>query len=302
MYDNINAPADIDNLTEQELDDIYGVAPVAEKDSTVRIGKSTLMMHVPGSKMYDNSIVLDDIDYEAFKPESETYVTVTHKEAWQIGMELINNVLGNQGVKVTKEHIVLAKGKTREGAQVLGGRMFGMAELNLVSGDRPDDFRAVFGMQNALDGSGRFVAGIGMCVFICDNTSFGGDLMTTHRHTKNIRKNIFGDLYNIISQAPDRFSSDVELIGKLKSHHLNKDQQYRCIAELVADDAFDTTKQIKAAMKHVRIPQYGVFVDDSSAWGVYNAATFGVKECASPMGVIGSTNKIDNYFRKLVGV
>lgn len=294
-------------IASAELADRDHVGPIAEYnegDSTVskEIGGSRVMMHMPGSKMYDNFDVIRTIDVRQFKPKSETYVTVTHGEIIDEVLHAIDRFLVPAGIDITDQLCVLGKGRGLEG-QVLGAKMFGLIGLGLHSDSVADDrTQCVIGMQNALDGSARVAVCVGNRVFVCDNLAFAGDQTFMHRHTKNAMNNLLISIQSIIRGAPERFTKDMELHNRLKNESCKFDRGLTILTDLASNDAFDNMRQFKAAIGHYRYPKFGVFANDDSLWSVYNAATWGVKANVSPLGVLSSTAIIDNYFRKEVNM
>jgi hypothetical protein len=267
------------------------------------VSGNSIMMHMPGSKMFEDFKCIDTIDAREFKPKSDTYTVLTHNELVGEVMYAIDRYLTPNGINITDQVCVLGKGKTVDGPPKLGARLFGLLGLSLRHDEGADDaVQCVVGIQNALDGSGKAQVCVGNRVFICDNMAFSGDLMVSHRHSKNIAKTMYGAVHGIIRDTIDRFRKDVELRDLLKKHEVGLDEGFRILAELAALDAFDNMKQFNNAVKQYRWPQYGVFANDSSLWGVYNAATWGVKSNCSPLGVIESTNVITTKFREIVGV
>lgn len=291
---------------------IYDLAPdglgveqdmVEDAKAAKVIGGQTIMMHMPGSKRFDDFSCLQTIDSREFKPKSDTYTTLTHSELVGEVQYAIDRYLTPNGIKVVDQMCVLGKGKALEGPPKLGARMFGLMGLSLRHDEGAEDaVQAIVGIQNALDGSGRAQVCVGNRVFICDNMAFSGDLMISHRHSKNIAKTMYGAIHGIIRDTIDRFRKDVELRDLLKNQYVGLDEGFRILAELAAADAFDNMKQFNNAVRQYRWPQYGVFASDESLWSVYNAATWGVKSNCSPLGVIESTNIITSKFRELVGV
>lgn len=288
-------------------DDLDPEGPPAELDGdgelgadTLRQGGSSLMMHMPGSRMFHNDNILKSVELDDFLPDSKTYVPVTHAE---IVEEVKHNVRRFFDVPIIREHYALSSSKTNEGEMKLGARMFGLLVLDLSTGDQDDDFTLCIGMKNALDGSTRAAVCLGHQVFVCDNLCFSGELMSAHRHTKNIHKNLPGQILNTIKQGPDQFFKDQELKKRLKAIELKDNQGYKILCDMAVQGILKTSgnnkSQFVQAVKHHKIPQYGVFAD-KTAWSLLNAVTWGIQQHTSPAGIIGSSHDATDYFRKLI--
>lgn len=293
-------------IASAELGDRDLVEPVAVGDdgwNEERVGTARVIMHMPGSKKYDNFDCLDRIDARVFAPNKDTYVPFPHVELVNEIKWGISRYLEPAGINTVSELCILGKGKNREsGATEVGAKMFGVIGLNLVSGENADDARCVIGFQNALDASGRVLVGGGSQIFICDNMAFNAEMMASHRHTKNVIKNVFGAIHDIIRRIPEQFSKDQELHSRLRDTSCRRELALQILSDLVSLDAFDNMKQFKSAVKHYNFPEFSVFANDDSMWPVYNAVTWGIKQQASPLGVIGSTSTVNDYFREKVGL
>jgi len=252
-------------------------------------------LHMPGSKAYRDPACLQNINPDVFRP-SDSYTTIPHVELYNEIEYAINRFLVPAGINVTDRLFVIGTGKNREtGKMAPGAKAFGLMTLSLTDGREDDDrARAVVGWQNALDGSGRALVAAGEGIWACDNLAF--NVMGAHRHTKNIVKNMYSAVYDVVSGLPEQFLSSQRLHTMLRQVNIGVNDSLRLIAQMAAEDCFENMKQFKSAMKQLQFPDYAVFANDKSMWRVYNAATWGIKQSTSPLGVISSTSKVNEFF------
>lgn len=303
LYDQDEDPFEL----KQEDEDVNLGQPTADLDDYDEDGEQTivhkgakLMMHMAGSRMYHTDAVLKKVEMEPFLPDSETYVPVTHSE---IVEEVKFNVRRFFDVPIVEEHYALSATNTKEHGLRIGARMFGLLIMDLKTGDEDDDFSLCIGIKNALDGSTRAAVCVGHQVFVCDNLCFSGQLMSSHRHTKNIHNALPGMILNTIKQGPDQFFKDQELKRRLKDIQLVENQGYKILCDLAVKGVLKTSgnnkSQFVQAVKCHRIPPYGVFANNS-AWSLLNAVTFGIQQNTNPAGIIHSSNGAVEYFRDII--
>lgn len=266
---------------------------------TIEHHGSKMMMHMTGSRMYHNDSVLKKIELAPFLPDSDTYVPITHSE---IVDEVKFNVRRFFDVPIKEEHYALSAIKSKEFGLRIGARMFGLLIMDLNTGDEDDDFSLCIGVKNALDGSTRAAVCVGHQVFVCDNLAFTGQLMSAHRHTKNIHNALPGMILNTIKQGPDQFFRDQELKKRLKDIRLVENQGYKILCDMAVQNILKTagggSSQFVQAVKHHRIPPFGIFADNT-AWSLLNAVTFGIQQNTNPAGIMQSSHGAVDYFRTM---
>lgn len=297
FLDNLDDKEEPLNIGHEPDDELADGEAVSE---TITEGRSKLMMHMKGSRMYHNDSVLSKVELSEFIPDSDTYVPVTHSELVE---EVKFNVRRFFDVPISEEHYALSATNTKEDGLRIGARMFGLLIMDLKTGDEDDDFTLCIGVKNALDGSTRAAVCVGHQVFVCDNLSFTGELMTAHRHTKNIHTMLPGMILNTIKQGPDQFFRDQHLKKELKDIRLKENQGYKVLCDMAVNNVLKTTggskSQFVQAVKQHRNPQFGVFADNT-AWSLLNAVTFGIQQHTNPAGIMHSSHGAVNYFREFI--
>jgi len=306
MDDNLDLGMVDEDVIDPAEEDEEGFDPLGQDDlldggevgaQTIGHKGATLMMHMTGSRMYHNDNILKTIEMDPFLPDSETYVPVTHSE---IVDEVKHNVRRFFDVPIKEEYYALSASNTKEFGMRVGARMFGLLIMDMSTGDADDDFSLCVGIKNALDGSTRAAVCIGHQVFVCDNLAFSGQLMSSHRHTKNIHNVLPGLILNTIKQGPDQFFKDQELKKRLKAIDLVENQGYKILCDMAVKGILKTSgnnkSQFVQAVKHHKIPPFAVFAD-KTAWSLLNAVTFGIQQNTNPAGIIHSSNDAVEYFR-----
>jgi len=294
---------DLDGLIDAGVDAGLNALEEGEEGAdTIAHKGAKLMMHMTGSKMYHDSNVLAKVEINDFLPDSETYVPVTHSE---IVDEVKFNIRRFFDVPILEEHYALSATNTKEHGMRIGARMFGLMVMDMSTGNEDDDFSLCVGVKNALDGSTRAAVCVGHQVFVCDNLCFSGQLMSSHRHTKNIHTALPGMILNTIKQGPDQFFKDQELKKRLKAIDLVENQGYKILCDMAVKGILKTSgnnnSQFVQAVKHHRIPPFGVFANNT-AWSLLNCVTFGIQQNTNPAGIIHSSNDACEYFREMARV
>ena len=290
-----------DDTIEMELEDQPVEEVVDGEWHEKAVGKTRLVMHMKGSRLYNSADCLNGIDIESFLP-SDTYVPISHKEIVDEVEYALETLTPRHGVHVTDRSFVLGTGKLRDNSKsALGAKFFGLWGLSMTDGDGDEEIRAVIGAQNALDGTGAAIVAAGSQMFVCDNLAFSGALMKSRKHTGNIVKDITDSIWSIVRSVPEHFFSDVKLKSTLQGIPISGDQGYRILSDAAAYGCFANMEQYKAAAKEFRFPSYGVFARDESMWRVFNACTYGVGRKSGPLAMISGTNTVDSFFREMVG-
>ena len=99
---------------------------------------------------------------------TETWKPVPHVEL----VETLTNVIDDRGFGIEREQFA-----------VQGPKLFGTFDLTWNKGI---DYGAAVGFRHANDKSMSIQVAVGCRVFVCDNMSFLGELISVRKHTKNL--------------------------------------------------------------------------------------------------------------------
>lgn len=187
---------------------------------------------------------------------TDTWQPVPHSE-------LLNGVIGRL------ESIGLRVRKESHGLQKDGLRWFGVFDLEARAQDR--DYSLSVGLRNAHDMSWAAAAIMGAKVWICDNTSFSGEVQFTRRHTRGI----LTDLPEILDKAVVRLSllEDYQAIrfDHYKQSELTDSQVRDFLVQAVDGGALPLTRlpRVYREWREPRHPEFG----ERTAWSMFNAFT-----------------------------
>lgn len=110
-----------------------------------------------------------DLESVQVPDKTDTYYPVPYGNS----LRVITAYIKESGYSVTREQYALNK---------KGNQMFGVID---ISGGNKEEGWAL-GIRNSYDKSISFGLCGGLRTFVCDNLAFSGDIIYTHKHTKNV--------------------------------------------------------------------------------------------------------------------
>jgi hypothetical protein len=113
-------------------------------------------------------VTRDDLKaYPAPEP-TDTWKPVSHLQL----VETLAGVMADRGLHITREQLA-----------VQGSKLFGTFDTEW---QKMEDFGAAVGSRHATEKSMAIQIAVGARVFVCDNMSFGGEMITVRKHTSKL--------------------------------------------------------------------------------------------------------------------
>ncbi len=192
--------------------------------------------------------------------------------------ELVTHVAKHRGYELVKEEYGLAGD---------GMKMFGV--LNFANPGGSGCTRAL-GIRNSHDK--RFALGlvVGERIAVCDNMSFGGEVVIRRKHTARIEiEELIPGAFDKLGEQYVRFERRIET---MKLEMLSADQA-RVITVMAAEIKAIPSSDIVPVLDEFREPQHAEFKEPTK-WSLYNSFTETAKKY-SPM-------RADFCYRRLAGL
>ena len=126
-----------------------------------------LLAHSRGAQYVNR----DDLAQYIPPPATETFKPVSHTEL----VTTLLDVMQYRGLFVEKEQYCVDKG---------GARLFGTFDLSWM---KMEEYGAAVGFRHANDKSMPIQIAVGARVFVCDNMSFHGDMISVRKHTSKLQ-------------------------------------------------------------------------------------------------------------------
>ena len=110
----------------------------------------------------------DDLKNYPAPEATETWKPVSHLQL----VETLAGVMADRGLHITREQFAVQNHK-----------LFGTFDTEW---QKMEDFGAAVGFRHATDKSMAIQIAVGARVFVCDNMSFGGELIAVRKHTSKL--------------------------------------------------------------------------------------------------------------------
>ena len=212
----------------------------------------------------------------------ELLVRATEKELQFYGFEVVNQAYG-----MTKD----------------GNRFFGVMELRGDNLDGNDggagDFKRMLGLRNSHDKSFAGGLAIGSRVMVCDNLAFSSELCCTHKHTKNIIKNLTGMIHESMGGLGEMFDYQAKRIRKYKEADLAQTKVSDTIIKLLEGQAI-VGSQVLKVVEEYRKPSNECGTN-GKMWNLFNAVTEQMKK-VQPATMCVRTQRMHNVMDNLTGL
>ncbi len=182
-------------------------------------------------------------------------------------LEMIDDRIARMGFTVESE----AFGLNSKGQQLFG-------VMSVDTGIKGENL--AFGFRNSLNKT----LGLGVCAghhgLVCDNLAFSGAYFTSIRkNTKAAHEAFRMMLLDQCDRGLDNFNrlrADFKALAKVK---VDVREGYALLGQMVGDDSLKVM-EFSAALENWQSDQHK---HGRTLWGVYNAATWGAKRCATNM-------------------
>ena len=214
------------------------------------MSNATLVVHAGGEKITRSELAT----IRPTEVATRTFQPVAHIEL----IEMLDHVLVQRGIEVTREEFAVAK----EGARLFAVMDLRMGSLNGIT--------AALGISTANDRSMSHRMVVGSRVFCCDNLALTADGIALHkRHTPGL--DLRREMVSAVDTFEGRYLTMEEQIVKLQNVKLSDDQ-----AKALMFDAFNQEllpkQYLQGVAKQYFEPTHPEF-EDRTAWSLHNAFT-----------------------------
>jgi hypothetical protein len=244
------------------------------------------------SNTMSSTMILHSGAREASRDEVYAVPTPSGSDTWQPvpHQELLDGVLSRLtsiGLQIRKE---------QHGLQAGGLRWFGVFDMAARSGGK--DYGVSIGLRNSHDQSWAAGAVMGANVFVCDNTSFSGEVQFMRKHSRLILQ----DLPQILDQAVVKLSTLEDYQEVRFNHYRNSElsdaQVNDFLVRSVMGKALPLTRLPKVFGEWKR-PSHEEFAG-RTAWSLFNAYTE-VFKTTSRYALPARSQRLHQLFDRFVG-
>lgn len=176
----------------------------------------------------------------------------------------------------TVEHALLETGLIpRETALAMnpsGKRFFGL--ISVDSGET--QYSTVIGVRNSHDK--QFAAGLvaGSRVFVCDNLSFSGEQVFSHRHTPGLEQRFPEIVMQAMAFVSDQQQITQRVFTSYQETEITDRQAEHAIIEMVRRRILPPTK-VRQVVKEWDSPRHPEFAEAKNVWRLFNGVTETIK-------------------------
>lgn len=201
--------------------------------------------------------------------ETESFFPIPHGDL----LLHVERELADRGLEVVDHACALAHD---------GAEFFGLLEVA-----RPDGgaWANVIGVRNSHNHRFAASVAIGARVFVCNNLSFGGDVVIGRKHTRFIAR----DLDSLIPRAIGRLDSarigQERRFSAYQSTPIQSDEAYALIVKLLKSRAIGP-RRVRDVVREWDSPSHEEF-RDPTVWRLYNAVTDALKPRGNVQGGVG---------------
>jgi len=138
-----------------------------------------------------------------------------------------------------------------------------------------EDYCWVLGLRNSHDKS--FPAGLvaGMSVFVCDNTSFSGEVKLARKHTTHIARDLPRLVQSAVGKLMDRWHHQDTRLSIYRLTEI-EDRTAHDLIVRATDVGVCPNKLIPRVLREWREPRHEAF-QPRNAWSLFNAFTAALK-------------------------
>ncbi len=151
-----------------------------------------------------------------------------------------------------------------------GAQYFGLMQV-AIDGQEGDQWGTIVGLRNSHDKRFPAALAMGSSVFVCDNTSFSGEVVLARRHTTNILR----DLPEVTTRAIGKLSDFVGMTERRASLYQKREMGNAEAHDLIVralDARAITTTMVPKVLEQWRAPKHPEF-NGRNLWSLYNAFT-----------------------------
>jgi hypothetical protein len=212
-------------------------------------------------------------------PATDTWKPVGHTEL----VETLTDVMNFRGLHIVREQFAVQNAK-----------LFGTFDLEwqrMLEWQRTEEYGAAVGFRHATDKSMAIQIAVGARVFVCDNMSFSGDMITVRKHTSklNLAEEMDRAMFRYI-QGFQRLQDDI----RLQEETLLDEYQVKSLIY----DVFEK-KLVPPRMFGAVASEYAHVRDNDSArttaWWAHNLFTNHIKTMP-PAPAFRATARIGKHF------
>ena len=180
----------------------------------------------------------------------------------------IEKQLSVEGIKISDERLALS---------LNGQRLFGLLQVEMPQFPTRD-YGCVLGLRNSYDKSCSTGLCIGASVFVCDNLSFRGSLITFQRkHTANLLRDMSWIITETIATLPAQFAGQSKTFEQYRATELSDKQAHDLVIRFYDQRAVNVT-DIPGLLEEWRNPRHPEFAAaGKTAWRLFNAVTETIK-------------------------
>ncbi|MHB8523069.1 MAG: DUF932 domain-containing protein [Limisphaerales bacterium] len=197
-------------------------------------------------------------------PPTDSYMPLPYESF----VSRIEKQLATEQITIKQQTLALAKE---------GQRLFGLLQVEMPDqGTR--DYGCVLGLRNSYDKSCSAGLCIGATVFVCDNLSFHGSLVTFQRkHTANLLRDLSWIITETVAKLPALFAAQSETFEVYRRTELADREAHDLVIRCYDRGGLNLT-DIPRVLKEWREPRYPEFQENGkTAWRLFNAATETIK-------------------------
>ena len=202
-------------------------------------------------------------------PEAtSTWKPVSHLQL----VETLAGVMADRGLHITREQLA-----------VQGSKLFGTFDTEW---QKMEDFGAAVGFRHATDKSMAIQIAVGARVFVCDNMSFGGELIAVRKHTSklDLGEEMDRAMYKYM-QGFRRLQDDIQI----QKDAVLEDRK----AKTLIYDIF--AYKIVPLRLFPRVVDFWHATDDRTAWRLHNCFTYHIQNLA-PAPAFRATARLGKFF------
>jgi hypothetical protein len=158
-----------------------------------------------------------------------------------------------------------------------GQRLFGLMQVEMPQMGLCD-YGCVLGLRNSYDKSCSAGLCIGATVFVCDNLSFHGSLVTFERkHTPNLLRDLSWIITETVAKLPALFAVQSQTFEVYRQTNLSDDRVHDLVIRCYDKGGLNLT-DIPRVLREWRNPRHSEFLNaGKTAWRLFNAATETIK-------------------------